>query len=156
MDFFSEDGEAGISASNRIKGVVLHEILSRMTVAEDLESAARVSLDSGDITAEEYEDVVALLKERVASAVRRGWFPEGEAEILNETTLIDTDGVMYRPDRVIISDGKVTVVDYKFGEHYRIYEGKLEKYARIWTKMGYPSVSAWLWYVHTDEVMQVV
>lgn len=48
-----------------------------MTVAEDLESAARVSLDSGDITAEEYEDVVALLKERVASAVRRGWFPEG-------------------------------------------------------------------------------
>lgn len=156
VDFFSEGGEAGISASNRIKGVVLHEILSRMTVAEDLESAARVSLDSGDITAEEYEDVVALLKERVASAVRRGWFPEGEAEILNETTLIDTDGVMYRPDRVIISDGKVTVVDYKFGEHYRIYEGKLEKYARIWTKMGYPSVSAWLWYVHTDEVMQVV
>ena len=43
VDFFSEGGEAGISASNRIKGVVLHEILSRMTVAEDLESAARVS-----------------------------------------------------------------------------------------------------------------
>jgi hypothetical protein len=40
IDFFSEEGEAGISASNRIKGVVLHDILSRIIVAEDLENTS--------------------------------------------------------------------------------------------------------------------
>ena len=75
---------------------------------------------------------------------------------MNETTLIDTDGRMYRPDRVIVKGGKVTIVDYKFGEHYRKYEGQLQSYARIWRKMGYADVSAFLWYVQTGEVRQVL
>ena len=155
IDFFSGAGETGISASNRIRGVVLHEILSRMTVASDLEKAACQSLDSGDVTAGEYEEVVDLLRERVASACERGWFPEDGAEILNETDLIDKQGKVFRPDRVVISDGKVTVIDYKFGEHNSQYERKLRKYAGIWNSMGYTDVSAYLWYVHSDQVIQV-
>ncbi len=156
VDFFSEDGETGISASNRIKGVVLHDILSRMISADDLETAAGAAMESGEVTAEEHISIIALLRERVATAVGRGWFPESPAEILNETTLIDTDGEMYRPDRVVICDGRVTVIDYKFGEHYGIYGRQLRKYAEIWRRMGYKDVSAFLWYVHTDEVVQIV
>jgi hypothetical protein len=85
-----------------------------------------------------------------------GWFDCTPEEVMNEATLIDDDGQMYRPDRVIIKDGKVTVVDYKFGEHYDIYDSKLRHYARIWKKMGYEDVSALLWYVHTGEVRTVV
>ena len=156
VDFFSDEGEAGISASNRIKGVVLHDILSRMNGAEDLEAAAAVALESGDLTQEEYGPISALLRERMSTAVERGWFPDQDAQILNETTLIDTDGQMLRPDRVIISEGRVTIVDYKFGEHYSIYARQLRKYADIWRRMGYKDVSAFLWYVHTDEVVRVV
>ena len=156
VDFFSEDGEAGISASNRIKGVVLHDILSRMTSADDLEAAAAYALESGEVTDEEYESITALLRDRISAAVDRGWFPDRPAEILNETTLIDRDGEMYRPDRVVISDGRVTVIDYKFGEHYGTYVSQLRKYAEIWKSMGYEDVSAFLWYVHTDEVVQIV
>ena len=156
VDFFSEDGGTGISASNRIKGVVLHDILSRMTSADDLEMAAGAALESGEVTEEEHISIIALLRERIATAVGRGWFPDSPAEILNETTLIDTDGEMYRPDRVVISDGRVTVIDYKFGEHYGRYGRQLRKYAEIWRRMGYQDVAAFLWYVHTDEVVQIV
>lgn len=156
IDFFSEDGEAGISASNRIKGVVLHEILSRMTVAEDLEKAVRKSLDSGDITEDESAPIVSLLRQRLEDIRPEGWFDCTCAEVMNEAALIDTDGQMYRPDRVILKDGRVVIVDYKFGEHYRKYEGQLQKYADIWRKMGYPEVSAYLWYVHSGEVKRVV
>ena len=55
----------------------------------------------------------------------------------------------------MISGGKVTIVDYKFGEHYRKYERQLKNYASIWRRMGYDDVSAFLWYVHTDEVVEV-
>ena len=85
----------------------------------------------------------------------RGWFPENADRILNESTLIDTDGQMYRPDRVVIDDKKVIIVDYKFGEHYRSYERQLRKYAEIWRRLGYSDVSSYLWYVHTDEVVKV-
>lgn len=156
VDFFSDEGDAGISASNRIRGVVLHEILSRMSVAGDLEDAARVSLEAGDVTEQEYISILDLLRQRLASAVERGWFKDDPSGVMNEVTLIDTDGEMYRPDRVLVSSGKVTVIDYKFGEHYRKYEHQLRKYAGIWQRMGYREVSAFLWYVHTDEVMQIV
>ena len=156
IDFFSEDGEVGLSASNRIKGIVLHEILSRMIVADDLEKAVKLSLDSGDISEDEYLPILSMLRERLQEIKSTGWFDCSMEEIMNETTLIDKEGNMYRPDRVIVRDDKITVIDYKFGEHYHKYEGKLKKYAAIWTAMGYKDVSAFLWYVHTGEVKKIV
>ena len=111
---------------------------------------------SGEITAEEASEVEEMLRERISEVADRGWFPEGSAEVLNERDIIDTDGNIYRPDRVVITDGKVVVVDYKFGEHYRKYERQLEGYARIWASMGYKDVEAYLWYVHTGEVRSVI
>lgn len=156
IDFFSGDGEAGISASNRIKGVVLHEILSRMTLSEDLERSVRQSYESGDIAEEELSEVIPLLRGRLEEVKSYGWFDCSPIEVMNEITLIDTDGRMCRPDRVIVKGEKVTIVDYKFGEHYRKYEGQLQSYARIWRKMGYADVSAFLWYIQTGEVRQVL
>ncbi len=155
LDFFSEDGEAGIAASNRIKGVVLHDILSRMETSDDLENAVRQSLLSGDITPGEAGEAAALLGERLESAKKRGWFPDSYDRILNESALIDEKGELHRPDRVEIEDGRVRVIDYKFGEHRRIYERQVKGYAEMWRRMGYDDVSAYLWYVHTDEVVVI-
>lgn len=156
LDFFSEDGEAGVSASNRIRGVVLHDILADVIRPDDLDNAVRKSLQSGDITLSEAEEVRSLLSERIAEAAAYGWFPDGAADILNESTLIDTDGGMYRPDRVVLAEGRVMIVDYKFGMHDRRYERQIRKYADIWRRMGHGDVSAYIWYVHTGEVVEVI
>ncbi len=155
LDFFSEDGEAGISASNRIKGVVLHDILAGVERPEDLEGAVRQALQTGLVTADEADEAERLLSERIASAEKRGWFPQRCDRILNEGSLIDADGEVYRPDRVVVTGGKVVIIDYKFGEHYGKYERQLRKYSEIWKGLGYSDVSAFLWYVQTDEVMEI-
>ena len=155
LDFFSKDGETGVSASNRIKGVVLHDILAHVNVPEDLESAVRQAVQSGELTGAEADEAYRLLSERIAAAAGRGWFPSDADRILNEASLIDTDGQICRPDRVVIADGKVIIIDYKFGEHHRIYERQLKKYAGIWSRLGYEDVASYLWYVHTDEVVKV-
>ena len=155
LDFFSKDGETGVSASNRIKGVVLHDILAHVNIPEDLESAVRQAVQSGELTGAEADEAYRLLSERIAAAADRGWFPSDADRILNEASLIDTDGQMCRPDRVVIADGKVIIIDYKFGEHHRIYERQLKKYAGIWSRLGYEDVTSYLWYVHTDEVVKV-
>ncbi len=155
LDFFSKDGETGVSASNRIKGVVLHDILAHVNVPEDLEGAVRQAVQAGELTGAEADEAYRLLSERIAAAAGRGWFPSDADRILNEASLIDTDGQICRPDRVVIADGKVIIIDYKFGEHHRIYERQLKKYAGIWSRLGYEDVTSHLWYVHTDEVMKV-
>ena len=155
LDFFSKDGETGVSASNRIKGVVLHDILAHVNVPEDLEGAVRQAVQAGELTGAEADEAYRLLSERIAAAAGRGWFPSDADRILNEASLIDTDGQICRPDRVVIADGKVIIIDYKFGEHHGIYERQLKKYAGIWSRLGYEDVTSYLWYVHTDEVVKV-
>ena len=96
-----------------------------------------------------------MLVTRIKEVEKFGWFHAEPNDILNEVSLIDTDGQVYRPDRVIRTGGKVVIVDYKFGEHYRKYERQMNKYIQLWRKMGYEDVSAFLWYIHTGEVVQV-
>lgn len=154
-DFFSSEGQAGVSASRRIRGVVLHDILSRVVVSDDLAASVRLSVINGELSENEAVEVEELLYERVASVKDYRWFDAADSKIMNETSLIDTDGELYRPDRVVIRGASVTIVDYKFGEHRRTYERQMKKYADIWSRMGYDDVSAFLWYVQTGEIVRI-
>ena len=155
LDFFSEEGEAGIDASNRIKGIVLHDILAQVVVPENLESAVNEALYDGLITDTQVPVIMEMLGARMKEAGGYGWFQARPEDVMNEISLIDTDGQIYRPDRVEKTGGKVVIVDYKFGEHYRKYERQMNTYAQLWRSMGYEDVSAFLWYIHTGEVVQV-
>ena len=156
FDFFAEDGAAGVDASHRIKGIVLHDILSHVTVREDLESAVEGAVISGQLSEEQAADALDLLRSRMDAVADRGWFLPDPVRVLNETSVIDSDGQVYRPDRVVISEGKVNIVDYKFGEHNPGYEKQLKRYADIWRRMGYGEVTASLWFVHTGEIVDVI
>ena len=135
--------------------MVLHDVLSMMKVPEDLDKAVNAFVERGDLTMQEGAEVSSLLKERLAQVSGRGWFNASDTEILNETSLIDSDGTICRPDRVVIRDGRVVIIDYKFGEHRPGYERQMKKYAGIWKRMGYEHVEAFLWYVQNGEVKEV-
>ena len=149
------DEDAGDTASSRIRGIVLHDILAGVQVRSDLSRAVTLASENGMITPAEAEDVFRRLDDALESVQGRGWFAEDAVEVHNEASLIDTDGQVYRPDRVVIRDGKVMVVDYKFGDHHRKYERQVKKYMDIWSRMGYTDVSGYLWYVDASTVVEV-
>ena len=153
LEFFAEDGEYGINTSNRLKGVVLHDILSRIRTADELHDSVIASVLAGDMTELEAQDAEAVLAARLEQVRDRGWYDGGE--VLNETSLVNTDGKIYRPDRVVLKDGKAVIIDYKFGEHDERYLSQLRKYADIWHRMGYAEVEAYLWYVLSGDIMDV-
>ncbi len=152
-DFFSEDGRVGGGASARLRGIILHNILSAVNRPEDLDAAVEQAVVNGEIDSVEAAEAKALLKQRLESAVARGWFA-ADAKVYNEAELIDSDGNAYRPDRVEVrQDGsEVLIIDYKFGKHYPSYLKQIAGYADMWKKMGYSKVSAALWYVPADEI----
>jgi hypothetical protein len=155
-DFFSDDGKAGLEASNRIRGVVLHDVLSRIVIPSDMEDAVRSVMLEGGISVQEAEGVRTLIESAIDSVKEFGWFSGSPDRILNEVELIDSDGRVYRPDRVVISGRKVSVIDFKFGEHRPEYERQVRRYADIWMRMGYEEASAYLWYVQSGEVMRIL
>ena len=122
---------------------------------DDLDAAVRNAHMAGEVISEEVPIIKELLRKRLNEVQERGWFPDDRAAVLNEANVIDTDGNTYRPDRVIRKDGKIVIVDYKFGEHYSKYELQMKRYADMWRRMGYADVSAFLWYVHTGEVKEI-
>ena len=146
IDFFRDDARN----TARVNGTVLHGILSEVATPDDLPAAVRRAYEAGEIDAGQEEDYLDILARRIAS--RPEWFPADGTLILNETQLIDTDGEVYRPDRVLLKDGKVTVIDYKFGEKKRSYHRQVAHYADIYRRMGYSEITPIIWYVLTDEV----
>ena len=151
VDFFSEDGSTGVEASKRIKGVVLHDVLAKVVVPDDLEAAVDSAYACGDLNAQQARQVKELLQTRLAEAKASGWFPDDPSKVMVEKDIIDVDGQVYRPDRVVIEGGKVLVLDYKFGEHHKKYETQMKTYSEIFHRMGYAEVTAVLWYVQTGE-----
>ena len=153
-EFFGEDGVS--EDSQRVKGVVLHDLLAKVVVPEDLDSAVDSAVLAGTLPLDDADAVRNMLRERLESVEARDWFPSDRKCMLNEVELVDTDGSVYRPDRVVRCDGKIRILDYKFGEHHRKYERQLKRYADLWKRMGYVVESASLWYVFTGEIMKVL
>lgn len=151
LDFFAEDGTAGVEASNRIRGVVLHDIMADIRVPSDVGGAVDAACASGNLTSAQADHVKELLSRRVAEAQGLGWFPADPSKVMVENDIIDVDGQVYRPDRVVIEDGKVLVIDYKFGQHHNKYERQMRIYSEIFRRMGYADVTAVLWYLQTGE-----
>ena len=154
-DFFSEDGAAGASASKRLGGIVMHDILASVRRPGDLRAAVDAAVADGRLTAAEGAADFALLQERIASAAARGWFPEDGAGVLNEHTVFDADGREFRPDRVVAAPGHTYVIDYKSGEHSDSYRFQVRRYVRLFRQMGYPEVSGHIWYLQDDIVENI-
>ena len=95
-------------SSNRLRGLVLHDILASVTVPGDLPRAVDRAVASGELPAADRDRTLAFLEAEIASVAARGWFAESGVQVLNEAPLLGPDGLEVRPDRVVIgSDGKI-------------------------------------------------
>ena len=61
-----------------------------------------------------------------------------------------------RPDRIVMKDKHITVIDYKFGDEHDNYKGQVKNYMRLLKKL-YPGykIEGYLWYMkygRTEEV----
>ncbi|MBQ9660266.1 MAG: UvrD-helicase domain-containing protein [Bacteroidales bacterium] len=153
-DFFGEDGKVGTEASSRLRGIVLHDILSQVKVPADLDAAVARAVQDGQLDTEGGKLTLALLRDRIAA--RPEWFPPAGpgVEILNEQELFDTDGSVHRPDRVIVHGREVRILDYKFlawnPEEERKYKKQIDRYSRLWTRLGYEVTEAALWFFYQE------
>lgn len=162
-DFFKSETEK-TSDAGRVKGTILHDILSHVVYPEDLEAAVRAAVLSGTLEAEKEQETLRFLKNRIDRGVARGWFPGQDSGwvIRNEATILapkadwNTEGKNLRTDRVLDNGEEVIVIDYKTGRPHskneEEYRKQMASYAGAYLAMGRSRVTTHLWYLGKDEV----
>ena len=90
----------------------------------------------------------------------RAWFKPDNI-IYNECAIASIDekkGLpqVLRPDRVVMKDSNITVIDYKFGHTNHLYYDQVKEYMNLMKQM-YPkhNVQGYIWYVMRKRAVQV-
>lgn len=132
------------TADKRLIGIGVHEYLANMKVFPQNE--AEVEKEVANVPEEQQEVLRKALQHILSDEQLKRYFAP-EVKVLNETTILDTDGSEYRPDRVVFCDEKVVVIDYKTGKQNAQYQQQIDKYVDLLRQMGYSSVEGILLYV---------
>ena len=128
-------------------GNVVHEILSFVKTKGDIDLAITKAIESGLITFNQKELVFKTIQEIVNHSELSICFEEGN-EVLNEQTIIQKEGKIIKPDRMVLTKNKdVFLLDYKTGLHNPKYQLQLENYQNAIELMGYKVVKKSLIYI---------
>lgn len=133
----------------------MHEVLSRIHTKADIRQAVEGYRVSGVINREEADVLCGRLDALLDKQLVAGWY-DGTARILNEVDILYGKGLAKRPDRVMIYDDQVVVVDYKFGQkESKTYISQMKEYVGLIRQMDYKQVTGYIWYVELDKIEAV-
>ncbi|MCU4157932.1 UvrD-helicase domain-containing protein [Carboxylicivirga sp. A043] len=136
-------------------GKLMHRLFELIETTEDVDRAITKLVLNGQLKTSEKDSLRDFVKQKINQEKVKDWF-QPQSKIINEGTIMVPSGT-YRPDRVIISDTKVVVVDYKFGElKQEKYALQVKRYMDLLKKMGYENVQGYIWYLHEqDEIIDI-
>lgn len=140
------------------RGRMLHTLFSVIETAEDINPAIERLIFEGVIRNEQKEKVAREVVEKAFSSPEvQDWY-SGEWTLFNECAIIYKEkGVLQtrRPDRVMMKDDQVVVVDFKFGKENPKYNKQVKGYMQLLAKMGYKNITGYLWYVDEETLEKV-
>lgn len=159
----SADFIAGISeeeSDDRFinRGRLLHTLFSAIGTEADIEKAISRLVFEGVIGSREAEKEIRDLTQKAFSLPQvREWY-SGEWQLFNECAIIYRKNGIFqtrRPDRVMMKDNQVIVVDFKFGKPNKKYNKQVQGYMQLLAGMGYVNITGYLWYVAEERIEEV-
>ena len=151
-DFFTHESkkQSGIN-----KGKLIHEILSLVETTRDLDRAMNRMKIEGKISADEAGKMRADLDELLQDSEVKTWF-DGTFRVVNERNILTGINGVKRPDRIMIGENGVVVVDYKSGElESDKYKYQLRTYIQELKNCGFQNVSGYIWYTKTNKRVKI-
>jgi len=140
------------------RGKLLHRLFSDIREKKDLHSAMQQLLCEGLIASDEATSYREFAENALNHIDVLDWY-SGKYKLFNECSIIcsgpNGKHQIKRPDRVMLSDTCVKVVDFKFGKSSGKYRRQVEEYMILLRDMGYAGVEGYLWYVDEDRVEKI-
>jgi len=135
-------------------GIIMHEILSRVKVREDLPLSVERTFNEGKIELSDKEEIINAFAEGFSKAIPPEMFEPGW-KIFTERDILTPEGD-YRPDRLMFKDSHAIIIDYKFGAEVRSgYVSQVKNYIKWIKQTGYDHVKAYVWYFSLGKVEEI-
>jgi len=135
------------------RGIIIHEILSKIDKDTHFRDILKKMEFSGRIFKNENLEIENQLENIFKIKKVNHWF-FGDGEHLNEQPIITKNGV-YRPDKIIISKGVVTIIDFKTGKQSKSDILQVKEYKSLIMEMGYEEVRGVILYIGSLEIKEV-
>ena len=151
-------GEEDASGKYIRQGQLLHALFSCIHTKADISQALERLRMEGLIESHTHEEQIRKLTEwALGHPMVKEWF-SGKWKLYNECAIIYKENgelKTRRPDRVMMKDGNVIVVDFKFGNPKESHRKQVREYMNLLTEMGYTQVRGYLWYVFNNELEEI-
>lgn len=131
----------------------VHAILEGIRTADDLGKAMEQALLSGLIAMDERERILKTVSEVLTHPLLMRFF-SNEVSVRTEPRILEADGNISRPDRVISDGEELVIIDYKTGSRSGSHLKQIERYGGLLQEIGYRKIRKLL--VYLGEKVDVV
>jgi ATP-dependent exoDNAse (exonuclease V) beta subunit len=142
-------------------GLMLHHLLSLISVKDDTPQALNLLASNYNLSAEDIDKLNHTLDLMFAQVENHEWF-NGKYKVLREQSILSgeqsSNVAIHRPDRIMIGENEVIIVDYKFTSsqnNVSKYKHQLSLYADLLSQMGYSNIRSYLWFIGEDNLSLV-
>lgn len=160
-DFLSGEDEADKKQEYISLGRILHQVFARIHTISDIDKVLKELEFDGLLYDNEltFERLKQLLHNRLNHPQVASWF-DVRWKVFNECTILTVDAetdrvVEQRPDKVLMSEDEVIVIDFKFGNPREEYQDQVLRYMSLISSMGYQNVKGYLWFVYSNNIVEV-
>ena len=136
-------------------GKLLHELFEKIATVVDVLPSLKRMVSEGKINTKTSEEYFQIINDLLAEEPFKSWF-SGEWKVLNERDILRGDEKRHRPDRVMIKNDELVVVDYKTGTKSDKDFVQVRGYLKDFSKMGYLHPKGYLWYISNNEIVEVI
>jgi ATP-dependent exoDNAse (exonuclease V) beta subunit len=155
-DYFQAENE-----SKRHRGTILHNLLSKIRTENDKDMAIKKIKNIYKTEEIDEKELNNILTSMFLFAKPYNWF-NGTMQVMNERTIFNEKDkeTEKRPDRIMIKDDEVVIVDYKFAQEeeklHQKYIKQVNEYKDLLQESGYKNIKCFLWYIPDNEQEQKI
>ncbi len=140
---------------NAIKeGIQMHHIFEKIKYYDEIDKRLEDFILTGDLSLDDAKKLkkhieVLFKNEQIKSLFDRRY------EVIVEKEIMTRDGQIFIPDRILIGENQIIVVDYKFGEKRSSHKKQIKNYKKILHEIYQKEVKGILLYFNLEEIVEI-
>lgn len=142
------------SQEERLFGIYFHLLMGVIEAANELDKALDIFIVSGQIDVSMRGDIKAAAEMYFTVAEEKDLLV-GVQKVLNEHAILVPTGKILRPDKVLVRNSDIIVLDFKTGVSSKKHQEQVWNYKRNLEEIFGKKVIPMLYYTQSNELIQI-